>query len=183
MIFVSCKKETEKQADIVKSDFNLKTDITDFKKKMTELDTIKIWFNHSVCTYEGYERMQITKKSGFIKIRSEYKGERLDYNPEWSVLYEKTLPETDTMWKFENFVQRNLHLLNTESEKRTILEIKHEKDTLRFKSDGGLAKLNLFLGDYYQTMRKIHPENKNNIYGVEAPTIHEIIEDETIETE
>ena len=57
LILVSCKKGTEQ-----KTEFNLKTDITDFKKKMTESDTIKIWFNHSVCTYREAERIEITKK-------------------------------------------------------------------------------------------------------------------------
>lgn len=73
LILVSCKKETESKTEFPKSDFNLKTDLTDFKRKMTELDTIKIFFDHSVCTYEGYERIEITKKSDSIKVRTEFK--------------------------------------------------------------------------------------------------------------
>ena len=89
MILFSCKKETEKKSESVISDFKLKIDLTDFKNKMTELDTIKIWFDHSVCTYQGAERIEITKESDSIKIRTEFREDTFNENPEWKTLYEK----------------------------------------------------------------------------------------------
>ena len=50
--------------------------------------------------------------------------------------------------------------------KRPILTIKNEKDSINFYTDG-LRELNNFITDYYLTMRKLHPENKNGIYGIE----------------
>jgi hypothetical protein len=47
-------------------------DLTDFKKKMTDLDTIKIWFDHSICTYQGAERIEITKKSNLYSNSNNY---------------------------------------------------------------------------------------------------------------
>ena len=70
LILVSCKIRTENKTEIVKSEFHLKTDLYDFKNKMTELDTIKLYINHSVCMYQGEERIEITKKSDSIKIQS-----------------------------------------------------------------------------------------------------------------
>lgn len=40
------------------------------------------------------------------------------------------------------------------------------KDTIGYSTDG-LGDLNRFLADYYDTMRRIYPENKNGIYGVD----------------
>jgi PBP1b-binding outer membrane lipoprotein LpoB len=168
LILASCKKETESKTELPKSDFNLKTDLIDFKKKMTELDTIKIFFDHSVCTYEGYERIEITKKSDSIKVRTEFKELTFseNKNPEWNLVYEKKLLETDTIWQFEKFIERNENRQNLESENRGILVITNKKDRISFSTDG-LVDLNHFLEDYYLTMRKIYPENKNGIYGYE----------------
>ncbi len=168
LILVSCKKETESKTEFPKSDFNLKTDLTDFKRKMTELDTIKIFFDHSVCTYEGYERIEITKKSDSIKVRTQFKelGINEKQKPSWNLVYEKKIPETDTIWQFGKFIERNAKRKTSDNKNRGILIIKNKKDTIEFYTDG-LVDLNHFLEDYYLTMRKIYPENKNGIYGYE----------------
>jgi PBP1b-binding outer membrane lipoprotein LpoB len=168
MILASCKKETESKTELPKSDFNLKTDLTDFKKKMTDLDTIKVFFDHSVCTYEGYERIEITKQSDSIKVRTEFKELTFseNKNPEWNLVYEKKISETDTIWQFEKFIERNANRKTSDKENRGILIIENKKDTIQFYTDG-LVDLNHFLEDYYLTMKKIYPENKNGIYGYE----------------
>jgi PBP1b-binding outer membrane lipoprotein LpoB len=167
-ILVSCKKETESKTKFPKSDFNLKTDLTDFKKKMTELDTIKVFFDHSVCTYEGYERIEITKKSDSIKVRTEFKELTFNenQNPNWNFVYEKKISETDTVWQFDKFIERNSNRKTSDEKKRGILIVENKKDTIQFFTNG-LVDLNHFLEDYYLTMRKIYPENKNGIYGYE----------------
>lgn len=93
LILISCKNEVE----INKYEFNLKEYITDFKNKITELDTIKIWFNHSICTYQGVELIEITRKHDLLKIRSEYKEDNLYENQKWKLVYEKQIPTTDTI--------------------------------------------------------------------------------------
>ncbi|GAA0744617.1 hypothetical protein GCM10009431_18930 [Gaetbulibacter jejuensis] len=150
------------------SDFNLKTDLTDFKKKMTELDTIKVFFDHSVCTYEGFERIEITKKSDSIKVRTEFKELTFNenQNPNWNLVYEKKISETDTIWQFEKFIERNSNRKTSDEKERGILIVANKKDTIQFFTNG-LVDLNRFLEDYYLTMRKIYPENKNGIYGIE----------------
>ena len=148
------------------SDFDLNTDLTDFKKKMTELDTLKIFFDHSVCTYEGYERIEITKQSDSIKIRTEFKELTFSENkkPEWNLVYEKKISEKDTVWQFEKFIERNAQRKTSDDKTRGILIIQNKEDTIQFFTNG-LVDLNRFLEDYYLTMRKIYPENKNGIYG------------------
>jgi len=168
LILASCKKEIKSKAEFPKSDFNLKTDLTDFKKKMTDLDTIKVFFNHSVCTYEGYEKIEITKQSDSIKVRTEFKELTFseNKNPEWNLVYEKKISETDTIWQFGKFIERNANRKTSDNEIRGILLIENKKDTIQFYTDG-LVDLNHFLEDYYLTMRKLYPENKNGIYGYE----------------
>ncbi len=166
LILTSCKKEIETKAKVSVSDFSLKTDLTDFKKKMTDMDTIIVLFDHSVCTYEGYERMKITKSSDSIKVLSEFKELTFDSNPKWNIAFEKKLSINDTIWKFEKFMERNANRRDSENKKYGTLIVKNKVDTIKFFTDG-LVDLNHFLEDYYLTMRKIYPENKNGIYGYE----------------
>ncbi|WP_299157046.1 hypothetical protein [uncultured Tenacibaculum sp.] len=167
-ILTSCKKETNKKS-IPK--FNLITDITNFKKKMSELDTIKIWFNHSVCTYRGVERVKITKESDSIKIRTEYKEQTFEKAPKWKLVFEKKIPSTDTIWKFEEFLIRNNK--RQRLKKLGTLQISHNKVKVHYTANG-LADLNRFMADYYETMKILHPENKNGIYGIETIETEEI---------
>lgn len=163
---MSCKKKTARHTAILRSDFDLHSDLGEFKNKMTDVDTIKLFFDHSVCTYEGLERIEITKKSDSLKVRSLFKELTFkDHNdPEWQIMYEKSISENDTVWPLHMFIARNNHRQNSTSQHRRILSITHHSDTLNFYTDG-LADLNRFLQDYYLTMKRLHPENKNGIYG------------------
>jgi hypothetical protein len=182
LILASCKKETEQKVELGKSEFNIKTDLTDFKNKMTELDTLKIWFNHSVCTYQGAERIEITKESNLIKIRTEFKEDTFEENPEWKVVYEKKIPITDTIWKIEGFFKRNIERQKSEEKKYGTLQISHNGIKVHYFTKG-LADLNRFMADYYETMKMLHPENKNNVYGVEIIEFGNIKDGEIKETE
>jgi hypothetical protein len=184
IILVSCKKETGKKTELEKPEFNLKTDLTDFKKKMTESDTLKIWFNHSVCTYQGTERIEITKKSELIKIRTEYKEDTFEENPEWKVIYEKRISITDTIWKIEEFFKRNIERQKSEEKEYGTLQISlNNKNRIHYFTNG-LSDLNRFMKDYFETMKMLHPENTDNIYGVEIENINEgKIKETELETE
>jgi hypothetical protein len=164
LILASCKIRTENKTEIFKSEFNLNTDLDDFKNKMTELDTIKLYINHSVCMYQGEERIEITKKSDSLKIQSEFIEYFLNDNPEWKLIYEKKISVADTIWQFEKFIDRNKKRVNSNFKNYGTLTVKNKQDTIRFYTDG-LNDLNNFLIDYQVTMRKLHPENKDNIYG------------------
>jgi hypothetical protein len=164
LIFASCKKEIEHKADIIKSDFNLTTDLTDFKRKMTESDTIHIWFNHSMCTYHVIERIQITRNSDSLKVRSEVTEDTFDDAPEWQTAYEKIIPINDTLWNFEDFLNRNSKRLNTGKKEYVTLQVRHKGIKLDYYTTT-LDDLTEFMTNYYDTMRKLYPENKNGIYG------------------
>jgi len=169
LFLAACKKEMKSKIQSPKSsDFDLETDLMEFKKRMTDLDTIKLFFNHSVCTYQGYEKIEITKQSDSIKVRIEFKELNFskDDSPEWKLVYEKTISENDTIWPFGKFIERNTNRKTSKKKKHATLIIENKKDTIQFYTDG-LVDLNHFLEDYYLTMRKIYPENKNGIYGYE----------------
>ena len=164
LIIISCKNENESNADLAKSDFELTADLTEFKSKMTESDTIKMWFDHSVCTYQGVERIRITKKSDSLKIRAEFKEETFSDDPGWETVYEKTILVTDTIWKIEDFFSRNRERLTPGEKDYGTLQVTHGETTLHYFTDG-LVDLNQFMADYFETMRELYPENKNEIYG------------------
>lgn len=176
-MLLACKNETEKKTELRTSEFNLEKDITDFKKKMTELDTLKIWFNHSVCSYQGTERIEITKKSNLINIRTEFKEDTFDKNPQWKIVYDKQIPITDTKWKMEEFFKRNTNRRKSEEKEHGTLQVSCNGNKIHYFTKG-LADLNRFMTDYFETMKKIYPENLNNIYGVEIIEFEEIKETE-----
>ncbi len=185
MIFVflvGCDNQTKNVKEKVKSNFNLERDFAQFQTKMTELDTLKIWINHSVCTYQGYEKLEITKKNKKIKIKAEYKECTFEKKPKWKVLYEKTISENDTIWNFGKFLKRNEKRLNSKAKKYGMLQMKHKQNKIQFFTHG-LGDLNKFMSEYFETMIKIYPENKEHIYGYEFIEINEgddkLIIDET----
>ena len=165
--FVSCQQKQKTEIEKPKSEFDLISDMTNFRQKMTELDTLTILFDHSVCTYQGYERIEITKTSDSINIVSNFKELTFDENPKWKEIYDRKISEKDTIWDFEQFLKRNEKRKNSDQNERGILVLTNKKDTIRYSTDG-LVDLNRFLADYYETMREIYPENKNGIYGVEV---------------
>ena len=148
------------------SEFDLIADLTNFRQKMTELDTLTISFDHSVCTYQGYERIEITKQSDSINIVTNFKELTFEENSKWERIYERKISERDTIWNFEQFLKRNEKRKNADQNKRGILMLTNKKDTISYSTDG-LVDLSIFLADYIETMRKIYPGNKNGIYGVE----------------
>ena len=163
---MSCQEKQKSEKEKPVSEFDLIADLSNFQQNMTELDTLTISFDHSVCTYQGYERIEITKQSDSISIVSSFKELTFQENPKWERIYDKKISEKDTIWKFEQFLKRNEKRKNTDQNKRGILILTDKKDTIRYSTDG-LVDLNRFLADYYETMRKIYPENKNGIYGVD----------------
>lgn len=172
-ITIGCKESKQSEKDniepnkSIRSDFNLKTDFANFKTRMTEMDTINVFIDHSVCTYQGYERLLITKKSDSIKVRSEFK----DYdreNADWVLIFEKMLPENDTIWDFGRFLKRNVNRLNSDLEEHAKIVIKNGGQQMRFVTDG-LVDLNRFKADYDTTMRKLYEPTDKFIYGVPIP--------------
>ena len=141
-----------------KSTFNLKNDLFDFKNRMEESDTIKIWFDHSVSSFQGYERLRILKKSDSLYISSEFKEEKFTNISEWKVIYTKSIPVNDTIWKFEDFIRRNVNRLkkNISENDRLILQIANNNDKIEFHTTG-LVDYNRFLKDYINTMKELFP--------------------------
>lgn len=166
LIFISCNKKHDQGFEINISNFDLKSDYNDFKLKMEANDTIEIWFDHSVCTYQGYEKLQITKFSDSIKIKSRFKELSYSNDPEWEEIYERNISISDTTWKFEKFLERNKSRIKNDSNDYPQLQMKYKDQKIGFFTEG-LVDLNRFLEDYYSTMRPIFLENKNSIYGVE----------------
>ncbi len=181
-IAVGCQQKKQSETNIeknnepIKSNFDLKSDYAEFKTEMTELDTLKIWVDHSVCTFQGFERLTITKNSGLIKIASEFKDYD-EHNPKWEKIFEKSIAENDTIWNFERFLERNKNRINSDENKYAKIEIKSGKQKLKFVTEG-LVDLNTFMADYGMTMRNLHEPKEKFIYGVPIPTENELINEE-----
>ena len=162
----NAKPESEIEIETPTSRFDITADMIDFKEKMTELDTLHVSFNHSMCMYQAYERLQITKKSDSIRIKSMFKDAPLGNDTDWEKIYEKNVHASDTVWKFSEFLNRNKMLKKQGENAHPVLIISSKKDTLRFYA-GGLGEISRFVIDYATTMRALYPENTNSIYGVD----------------
>jgi thioredoxin-related protein len=68
---LSCKENTGKPEQF-KSGFNLQSDLTSFKTKMNEEDTLILLVDRSVCMYRAYEKVEITKKKRYHNHRKPF---------------------------------------------------------------------------------------------------------------
>ncbi|MFI8380581.1 hypothetical protein [Leeuwenhoekiella sp. NPDC079379] len=176
LIYVSCK--TERKTQLPKSDFSLKKDYVELTNKLTELDTIKVWMNLSQCTYQGIEKLTITRKKDSIKIQPEF-AESMIVGTEFIKEKEIIISVNDTIWKFNEFLKRNENRSQSDSLKYGRLQITLNSEKLNFFTHG-LGDSGKFLFDYCRTMKNIMPESDNHIFGVE---IIEIEDGEMEETE
>lgn len=160
LIFLSCK--TERENALPKSDFNLKSDFTELTNKMTEVDTIKVWTNLSQCTYEGIEKLKITRNGDSLKIQPEF-TESMIVGAEFTKTKPIIISTNDTVWKFNSFLKRNSKRVNTDSLKYGRLQITLNKERINFMTDG-LGDSAKFLIDYCNTMMNLIPASKNHIY-------------------
>jgi hypothetical protein len=168
-VLISCQNKKEPNSDLttktekLTSNFDLNTEYADFKQQMTELDTIKMSVNHSVCTYYGYERIEITKTSDSIKIRSEFKEETFDENPQWKTIYETKVSKNDTTWGLGKFMRRNNHRLTSDSETHRMIEVSSKNEKLEFFTKG-LVDLNEFMADFNWTMEVLYPDRNYYVH-------------------
>ncbi|PKH52001.1 hypothetical protein CXF68_15460 [Tenacibaculum sp. Bg11-29] len=163
LILVSCKKETKKKIELVKSEFILKSDYCDFKHKMTEIDTLNIFIEHSVCTSSAQERIVVTKKNDSLTIKSEYYSATYQGIPNWELVYNKTISKNDTVWDFESFLVRNEKRMSSEKRKKGRIQIRYKKEIIHLFTEGVIDVFN-FMDDYVKTANRICPDYLNRIY-------------------
>lgn len=145
---------------MVKSDFNLKKDYLDFKQKMTELDTLKIWIDYSACLFFGYERIIITKKLDSVKIKGGFKNETFTKVSKWKKTYDTIIPQNDTIWNFGQFIEKNKDRIKPKNKKHSRIRISHKTDTI-YLFNNGLSDLHNLLNEYDMTAEKICPRHLN----------------------
>ena len=160
LIFTSCK--TEEKIEIPKSNFNLKNDFASLTHKITELDTIKVWTNLSLCTYQGVEKLKITRKGDSLKIEQQF-AESMILGAEYINSKPILIHINDTIWKFNAFLKRQSHRLETDSLQYGRLRITCNKKRLNFMT-GRIGDTAKFLTDYCNTMMNLMPESENHIF-------------------
>ena len=155
LLVFSCNVKTNDETEILKSDFKLKSDFTELTKKMTKLDTIKIWANLSSCMWMCTEKMILTKSNDSLIIDLKVIQMR---DPEVSETIKIHI--NDSIWNFNKFLNNNKdRLLKTTERNEINLSIRHKSDSIDFYT-GNLGDLNRFIQDYYKSMFILKPKNK-----------------------
>ncbi|UJH67476.1 hypothetical protein [Allomuricauda sp. SCSIO 65647] len=170
LLVISCREKPKAIIEKPISDFNLNTDLVEFKERMTELDTIRVSFDHSICEYQGYERLEITKFGDSIRVRSEYQNHD-EKNAEWKTLYEEHIVLRDTTWGFGSFIARNDSLIDSIPSKYSRMVISDGKGLISY-STKGLSQALAFLRDYHLTMKELN-DPKGFIYGYSEEEMEE----------
>lgn len=160
LMFVFCK--TENKIKVNKSNFSLEKDYEELTTKMTDLDTIKVWMNLSQCMYQGIEKLKIIRKADSLEIHPEFKN-TMEFGVEFKKLDVITIPITDTVWKFNEFLKRNKSILETDSLKYGRLQIVLNNEKLSFMTKN-LSDSGAFLIDYCSMMKNIIPKSDYHIY-------------------
>ena len=169
----SCQQKEKSVFEKPVSEFNLLVDLANFKQRMSEVDTIRISFDHSICTYAAYERLEITRLGDSIQIRSEYQDHD-DSDKEWKSIYSKNIAVNDTVWDFLGFIQRNDSLVDSIPLRYTNMVISHGVSKVSYSTKGLVNRMN-FQRDYNQTMRRLY-DPEGFIYGYTQEEIDEMNE-------
>lgn len=172
ILIISCQEKPKAEINKPSSDFDLKTDINDFKFKMTELDTILVSFDHSLCEYQAHEKLEITKHKDSIQISMEYK-EFDKKNPKWELIYSIKIPLNDTIWDFSEFVIRNDTLKDSVYKHFPRMRISKGLQQISYSTKGLTESIN-FDSDYNTTMGNLY-NPKGFIYGFTEEEIKDIM--------
>ena len=161
MTILSCKRQNDVGEIIKKSEFNLLTDYYDFKTKMTELDTLKVYMNIGSCMHNSAEKLTITKLNDSLIISPEFKEDAFSND---NFIKQKTLRihQNDTTWNFGKFI-RKYKTENIKGEE-SIFVIKSDTTMIKFQTNGIISRDNI-VADYCIMMRKLIPESEYHIYG------------------
>ncbi|MCF6350976.1 MAG: hypothetical protein L3J23_08120 [Flavobacteriaceae bacterium] len=186
VFLVGCKNQTKNGTKQPKSNFNLKQNYAEFQTRLNENDTLIIYANVGVCTSQLFEKITIIKKGKNLKIIPEFKEGNIN-NSEYDLQNSILLSENDTLWKFGEFLKRNISRRirkNEMSNPRLRLKYKTQKIDLY---TNGLSDANIFLTDYSETMRKINIDIikyvTRNIDTVEWNKLKQLNEKQIKETE
>lgn len=152
VVFTSCKSKTP-----LASNFNLKRDFTELTYKITELDTVIVWVDMSLCTSQGTEVLTITRKNDSLKIQPKYR-ESLIIGTQYKQRKSIRVSIHDTLWKFNAFLKRNKERISTDSSKNYRMVIYHNKSKIKFTTRG-LSESEGFLFDYSKTMTVLNMDN------------------------
>ncbi len=161
MFLTSCKdKNNSLKEDKVQvlPFFDLQKDYADFKMKMAETDTLRIWLDRSICDYEGYEKLVITKEKDSLKIVSKLK-DYYNTDSEWKKIYERKIFVKDSTWNFENFLNKNKDKIKRDKSNGRIV-LSDGRTELKYSSEGGLINSLNFMEEINQTMEVLYP-NEN----------------------
>jgi len=166
LILISCNNQSKKINK--ESDFNLITDYTEFQKKMNDHDTIYVWIAVPSCFPPiQVEKLTISKENKQITINTSFND---DINkPNNCISQSKViLSENDTLWKFDEFLKRNMFRIKTKPHKKmgTII-LKYKSQKIHFFTKNK-AEHNLFILDYTTTMKRINPNTKEYIEEIEV---------------
>jgi len=159
----SCNDVSKKTETDEKSKFNFKTDYKEFKTKMSELDTLKVWMFIGACTYHTAEKLTITKKNDTLTILPEFK-ERAFTDDSYIKQKPISIHENDTIWKFGEFLDYYKLKNNKSKNKIPIFEIKSDTTSLKFYTKG-IYQRDQIVGDYCIVMKQLIPNSKYHIFG------------------
>ena len=166
ILIFSCKQQDNRKKITKLSDFNLSTDYIEYKTRMSENDTINVFVNHSICTYQGYERIKIINKRDSLKIIDEYLEKTYDKHPEWKSAFIKTISKNDTIWNFEHFLKINERRTISDDKKHGRIQVSYKHDTIHYYSYGLIDALK-FMEEYNRLMVKLYPLYLKDSFGLQ----------------
>lgn len=173
VILFGCGTESEKEVTeaIEVSNFNLESDYLNFKEKMEDGDTLRVFADLSICTSWHVEENLFVKHNGKVYLQSENEGEFVD-SLEMSlpqVEYAKCISDTLAFEAFFKYLGEERKFGDEEHHGQ--ITISYKGDTIRYRSHDLIDAMRTV--DYYiQIKRCLFPEVE--LYQpVEVPQITE----------
>ena len=152
LLILGCKKKTEPK----KSDFRIALNYSEFNTKVENNDTLNIGVNLSMCMWEEYDRLQITKASDSVFIQLKEKFIVMDdtsfhFNKVFYQLKNDTLNLEKMMTDFDINYQEQT------SSPFFVITNPKEKDTILLRTTG-LGNLGFNIKRYQRIMTELYPK-------------------------
>ena len=152
LLIISCQENNPKSG---KSDFDLLNDYAKLTSKMTNLDTVKISTDLSICGWDRQETIQMTKSNDSLQVQLTINDVEFGNSNQIVKLSPK-----NSNWNIDSFLIENQNRIGTQNNESFPRMIVFSNSDSLILYTNGLVDGNQFIGNYYKLMYHIDPKNE-----------------------
>lgn len=161
LVFACGRKTESKNIELTQSNFKLAQDYNDFASKMENNDTLNLGVNLSMCGWEEYDEVEITKSEDRVYIQIKEKRIASD-----TTIYFPKVPyelKNDTLSIEKMMEGFDINYTEKISSPFFIIRNPKEKDTILLRTTG-LGNRGRNIQKYHSLMLELYPKEMDSYY-------------------